>query len=196
MNEKQLIKRKKRLQMKKISDEQMISMAKKYINLYCEYLEEAGFNCKQITEIKLSNARHTCGYVKGNRLVASIHLTRPLFYDVDLMKNVIAHECVHLMKENNDHHGYNFRRIARYLTNKFGIKIQRLASPEDSEKFDKIYNELHKDKAGKTSEYKYALVCKVCGKTIAKYKRDCKAVQNYKDYYHTKDFGQVELVEL
>ena len=83
-----------------------------------------------------------------------------------------------------------------YITNKFGIRIQRLASLEDSNKFDIIYTELHKDKVSKSSEYKYALVCKVCGKTVARYKRECKAVQNYKDYYHKTDFGRLELVKL
>ena len=184
--------------MKKISDAQMINMARKYINLYCSYLESVGFHSKRVTEIKLSNARHTLGYVKGFRraTTASIHLTRPIFYDEDLMKNTIAHECVHLMTENTDHHGYIFRTISMYITNKFGIRIQRLASLEDSNKFDIIYTELHKDKVSKSSEYKYALVCKVCGKTIARYKRECKAVQNYKDYYHKTDFGRLELVKL
>ena len=184
--------------MKKISDAQMINMARKYINLYCSYLESVGFHSKRVTEIKLSNARHTFGYVKGfhRATTASIHLTRPIFYDEDLMKNTIAHECVHLMTENTDHHGYIFRTISMYITNKFGIHIQRLASLEDSNKFDRIYTELHKDKVSKSSEYKYALVCKVCGKTIARYKRECKAVQNYKDYYHKTDFGQLELVKL
>lgn len=184
--------------MKKISDEKMKAMAKKYVDLYCSYLESVGFHSKHVSEIKLSNARHSLGYVKGYRhsRIASLHLTRPLFYDEDLMKNTIAHECVHLMTENTDYHGYTFKLIASYIYNKFGIKLQRCASLEDSEKFGKIYDELHADKNGKNPEYKYAFVCKKCGKVIAKYKRYCKAVQNYKDYYHKTDFGRIELVEL
>ena len=37
--------------MKKISDAQMINIARKYINLYCSYLESVGFHSKRVTEI-------------------------------------------------------------------------------------------------------------------------------------------------
>lgn len=111
----------------------------------------------------------------ANYRTNSITLSTFLFKETDdnNIRNTIYHELGHLIAGPKAHHGYEWKKVVKVISDKTGLIISRLAKTSDYEYFQSTD---YQDK------YKYIFKCKHCGCTL-RYQKHTNFVDTYNDTY-------------
>jgi predicted SprT family Zn-dependent metalloprotease len=89
----------------------------------------------------------------------------------DNIRNTVYHELAHLVAGPGTHHGPKWQAVAKVITEKTGLKIERLAKTANYEYFQ---SEEYSNK------YKYSFKCSGCGVEIH-YQKKTQFVNTYAD---------------
>lgn len=132
-------------------------------------MEEDGYEYPYITEVSVGRftsylGRCSTRYNGGRILDSEIKISYVMLMEnitEENRLNTMIHEILHAYFP-KDHHGGRWERYARIINRKTGINIQRLATEEETEEFEKNINYKYIVKCGKCGhEWKYMRMCNV-----------------------------------